>query len=602
MQKLVKGATKPKAAAPKAKYVEPILSSTFEGGHDFEVVMDSLAKVIATRNGTWPQIYKALIMVHIMIREGSEDITLKYISRHPRMFDIEDHIHRAPAMGRYARYLATRGQQFKETKIDFVRYKTKQGHSRLHSLPVAKGLMRECGSVLIQLEALMKCQYQEQDIINDDLLLMAFRLLVHDALSLFQVLNEGVINLLEHFFVLSKPDAEQALDIYRGFRRLTSKVIGYLRIAKDLEFKTMLHVPNIKHAPTSLVSSLEMYVSDPAFESNRRQYLAERDAHEVKRTRSLQGSREPAQPQAARSVSAPQQPMQPQAVQGVPQQPMPPMQSIQPVQPVQQAQPMQQAPPVQPVQAVGAVQPSAPAQPMQADPTGNPFWTSQQESSQIQTADGQAQIQMQQLRQLQMEQLQQQQSLRQQLEQQQLLLQQNQQAQQQAQAQAQQAQAQAQQAQQAQQVQQAQQMPFLQSNPTGPYMESNHTGGFDFGLQPTMNTQQISQQEFQPPYQTPSFQSAPSFQSTPSFQQQSTPSFQQQYQQPQQPAPQLQPQSTDHNPFKQHNPASPLSHPFKSSPSQLASQFAALDNVAQMQPSLIDFGQPQATGSNPFRA
>ena len=112
--------------------------------------------------------------------------------------------------------------------------------------------------------------------INNDIVLTAFRLLVNDLLALFQELNEGVINLLEHYFEMSKVDAESALKIYKKFVDQTKYVIDYLRVAKHLEYATKLHVPTIKHAPTALTSSLEEYLDDPNFETNRRQYLLEK--------------------------------------------------------------------------------------------------------------------------------------------------------------------------------------------------------------------------------------------------------------------------------------------------------------------------------------
>ncbi|KAM9886570.1 hypothetical protein OXX69_013703, partial [Metschnikowia pulcherrima] len=85
--------------------------------------------------------------------------------------------------------------------------------------------------------------------------------------------NEGVINLLEHYFEMFQKDAERALDVYKKFVDQTKYVIDYLRVAKHLEYATKLHVPTIKHAPTALTSSLEDYLNDPLFEQHRAEYL-----------------------------------------------------------------------------------------------------------------------------------------------------------------------------------------------------------------------------------------------------------------------------------------------------------------------------------------
>lgn len=411
MQRLVKGATKPKVAAPKAKYIEPLLDATYSRGNDFEVAMEALSRTLA-KSQQWTVAYKALIVFHIMIREGSQDVVLRYLSRNPRVLEVDDDMGRqAVGLSRYARYLGVRAAQFKETKTDYVRAKNKQGKSRLAGLTIDKGLLRECESVIIQIDALVKCHFDERDVDND-VTLMAFRLLVHDLLSLFQVLNEGVINLLESFFELSRYDAENALEVYKGFTRLTSKVIAFLKVAKNLEYQTKLRVPNIKHAPTSLVSSLEVYLNDPDFDINRRQYLAEKQAHKSSKAeiRAQDSKREPAQ-QVLQLQQ--QQKQQSQAAGGQSQ-----FAGAQP--PAQQPQQAQQVPQpaaqqVQPLQipATG----DGYARPQQFDLlTGdvtsiNPFY--QVQAAQIQLEQDQAQLQLQQLQQ---QEIQRQQSMAQQQE------------------------------------------------------------------------------------------------------------------------------------------------------------------------------------------
>ncbi|KAI4153408.1 MAG: hypothetical protein LQ340_002322, partial [Diploschistes diacapsis] len=99
-----------------------------------------------------------------------------------------------------------------------------------------------------------------------------------DLLSLYHVGNEGAINLLEHYFEMSKPDAERALEIYKTFSKQTDRVVGFLNVARQHKNATRLEIPKLKHAPTGLTSSLEEYLNDPDFEINRRQYLAQKEA------------------------------------------------------------------------------------------------------------------------------------------------------------------------------------------------------------------------------------------------------------------------------------------------------------------------------------
>lgn len=290
-EKIVKGATKVKVAAPKPKYIEPILMST---SIDHAVAADNFNTVMRTlqvrlQDHAWSVVYKSLIVIHILIREGDRDVTLNYLCKKaPNMLNLTDaNISKTGNFStdvrfiiKYSKYLNTRVKQFHETEIDYVRDERSNNSSsqtggRLRSLTVEKGLLRETESVQKQIDALLKNNFVENEI-NNDLVLTAFRLLVNDLLALFQELNEGVINLLEHYFEMSKYDAERALKIYKKFVDQTKYVIDYLRVAKHLEYATKLHVPTIKHAPTALTSSLEEYLDDPNFEVNRRQYLAEK--------------------------------------------------------------------------------------------------------------------------------------------------------------------------------------------------------------------------------------------------------------------------------------------------------------------------------------
>lgn len=94
----------------------------------------------------------------------------------------------------------------------------------------------------------------------------------------------------EHYFEMSRYDAERALEIYKTFTKQTADVVEYLQTARRLETSTRLQIPNLKHAPTSLTQSLEEYLHDPDFDINRRQYLAAQDAKRNGGTSSKVGS------------------------------------------------------------------------------------------------------------------------------------------------------------------------------------------------------------------------------------------------------------------------------------------------------------------------
>ncbi|KAF8243008.1 ANTH-domain-containing protein, partial [Wilcoxina mikolae CBS 423.85] len=288
------GATKHKLAAPKAKYVEHILIATHAGEAGIAEVFRALNNRL--RDSSWTTIFKALIVVHYMMREGEKDVTLRYLRRNPRVIALS-HYSDGQIQGKnirnYSNYLNERARTYGDVRTDYVR----DGEGKLRKLSVDKGLLREVESVQMQIKALLKCTFLDDEVDNE-ITLLAFRLLVSDLLELFHVVNEGVINVLEHYFEMSRHDAERALKIYKVFTNQTSDVVEFLQAARRVEVSTRLQIPNIKHAPTSLTSSLEEYLNDPDFDVNRRQYLAQKEANggAKKPAQSTSGKTSPAQP------------------------------------------------------------------------------------------------------------------------------------------------------------------------------------------------------------------------------------------------------------------------------------------------------------------
>ncbi|RDW87415.1 hypothetical protein BP5796_03109 [Coleophoma crateriformis] len=279
-EKSVKGATKIKAAPPKTKYIEHILIATHSGEAGVAEVFRALQHRL--RDSTWTVVFKSLITVHLMIREGSPDVTLAYLARHRNMLAISS-FSDVQTQGRnirhYTNYLLERAKAYRETKCDFVR----SADRRLEKLSVDKGLLRETEAVQDQITALLKCDVLDNEPENE-ITITVFRMLVLDLLAMFNVINQGMINILGHFFEMSRPDAERAMEIYRKFTKQTDFVVAYLSIARQYEHQTRVEVPKLKHAPVNLGKQLEDYLMDPDFEVNRRQYIAEQEAKKGKVT------------------------------------------------------------------------------------------------------------------------------------------------------------------------------------------------------------------------------------------------------------------------------------------------------------------------------
>ncbi|KAI9038546.1 ENTH domain protein [Aspergillus affinis] len=268
-EKSVKGATKVKLAAPKSKYIEHILVATHTGEAGVAEIFRTVQ--LRLRDSTWTIVFKSLIVIHMMIREGQLDATLQYMAENPRKLAISG-FSEAQSQGhnirRYSDYLIARANAFETTKTDYVR----SGQGRMRRLTVEKGLLRETEIVQKQIRALLKCDLLTDEVENE-ITLTAFRLLTLDLLTLYSVMNEGTINVLEHYFEMSRPDSERALDIYKTFAAQTEEVVKFLGVARHFQSATRLEIPKLKHASTDLTRLLEDDLNDPDFDLRRREYL-----------------------------------------------------------------------------------------------------------------------------------------------------------------------------------------------------------------------------------------------------------------------------------------------------------------------------------------
>lgn len=70
------------------RYIEHILIATHAGEAGVAEVFRALQNRL--RDSTWTVVFKSLITVHLMIREGSPDVTLAYLARHRNMLAISN--------------------------------------------------------------------------------------------------------------------------------------------------------------------------------------------------------------------------------------------------------------------------------------------------------------------------------------------------------------------------------------------------------------------------------------------------------------------------------------------------------------------------------
>lgn len=218
--KLIREATKPKPGAPKPKYIDPIIASSFSSDGSLQDMCRALAQRLSDSSSL--VVFRSLIVVHTLIRNGNVDSVLSYISSNQGNLRLRSVVHGgnwqgydAPKMlGVYAAYLEERVRAYRELHHDVIRSsevaRTRGGSrggaersegaesgQRLRKLTVERGLLREvhvCQKVCSRLLDLFFSYFSDNP--TDELASTAFRMTFKDLFALYSAINEGVINVL----------------------------------------------------------------------------------------------------------------------------------------------------------------------------------------------------------------------------------------------------------------------------------------------------------------------------------------------------------------------------------------------------------------------
>ncbi|KAI8089034.1 ANTH domain-containing protein [Halteromyces radiatus] len=279
MEIAIRKATRLEYRPPKPKHIQTLINLTFHKPALIDEMLVTLAR--RGRENSWIIIYKVLIIVHTLIRQGNGDQTLSRLEKHTDVLSIQRLKEKASAYASiqnlhlYHDYLVDRVEAYRLCQIDYIKSTSKHQEGPLRHLPVAQGLLRETTVVQRQIGFCLSCKFQ-MDIGDNAINFNAYRLVVEDLLGLFQVVNEAVMNILEHYFTMTQTDARLALEIYKRFAQQTQEITEYLDNARKIQNELSISIPKLNHAPLSLASALEEYLNDDAYEHRRQSYIQEK--------------------------------------------------------------------------------------------------------------------------------------------------------------------------------------------------------------------------------------------------------------------------------------------------------------------------------------
>lgn len=258
-EKSIIKATRHNLKAPKEKHVRRLLMICSEKTHKINNLVSLLTRRLETPD--WIVVLKTLVVFHRLLREAPNRLliqTLKYKSdifgRLRKFVDMssQEAHHQSIFIRKYSQYLEEKVLVFKTLTTEF-----EKDPSITKSYTVDE-LLERLPRLQSQLNALINCRASKEHI-NNAIIITAWNYLLKDSFKLFSALNFGVIILLEHYFTMPKETASKIYEIYKLFTRETDGMTAVMNISQRF---TRSEIPELQHAPLTLLESLEGYLKD----------------------------------------------------------------------------------------------------------------------------------------------------------------------------------------------------------------------------------------------------------------------------------------------------------------------------------------------------
>ncbi|KAF5182094.1 Clathrin coat assembly protein [Thalictrum thalictroides] len=305
---------------PKERHVRKIFAATssMRPRADVAYCIHALAKRLAkTRN--WIVALKTLIVVHRTLREGDptfREELLNYSHRghilqissfkddsSPLAWDCSAWVRT------YALFLEERLECFRVLKYDIEAERwTKpsqnrqgKGHSRTRTL-AREEMLDQLPALQQLLYRLSGCQPEGAAYINY-LIQYALALVLKESFKIYCAINDGIINLMDLYFEMSRHDAIKALNIYKRAGQQAENLADFYEFCKGLELARNFQFPTLRQPPPSCLSTMEEYIREaPRIGSVSHKRLEYREKDEAPQ------QEEPSAPEGEKSAEADEEP------------------------------------------------------------------------------------------------------------------------------------------------------------------------------------------------------------------------------------------------------------------------------------------------------
>ncbi|KAL6585539.1 hypothetical protein OROMI_002183 [Orobanche minor] len=272
---------------PKERHVRKIFAAVAisRPRADVGYCIHALSKRLA-KTRSWIVAIKTLIVFHRILREGDPSFRgeLMHIARRGHIFEISNFKDDSSSLAwdcsawirTYAFYLEDRLECFGNLNYDIESDRgTKSASKEQRKTPVPNGEnLLDTLPALQQLLYRLVCCQPEGAARHNFVVQYALSLVVKESFKLYCSINDGIINLVDMFFEMSKHDAVKALEIYKKAGRQADHLADFYDFCKTLDLAHTFQFPTLRQPPPSFLATMEEYIKEApqsGFVSQRRQ-------------------------------------------------------------------------------------------------------------------------------------------------------------------------------------------------------------------------------------------------------------------------------------------------------------------------------------------